>query len=753
MTKFDRYSEESGLSSNKCLKIFQDRYGYIWIGTDNGLNRFDGHSFIQYMHSENDSLSLSGNFISDIAEDSEGNLWIATHSGLNLYDRKKEEFIHIKENSTKNSLQNNHIRALLADSSWIWIETLDGTLSKYDIHSRKFKHYKHQKISQPYYTYHSLIKDNDGEIWLGGRNMGPAKFNPEKETFTYYEPGDINKSKKRDRDVACYFIDHSDTFWISATDGIYQFNKTSGLFKRVFATSTFSIIQDEKRNIWFGTGKGAIKYNPILNESTLFLYDENNTNSISDNHINQIYEDEKGNIWVATNNRLSKYSEGTNQIGNIYHIPENTSSLASNKISTIIEGPKGNLWIGYEDDGFDKYNIQNGTVKHYNKETFKRLKSNLISKLYYDNENKWWIGLLQGVGFHKLDPNTDQMWHYTYDPNTRKRDWYSDFLEDTYHNFWVGFWGSKGVHLFNRKTESFEPNHFKPANKPLEQSIHSLLKTKNKIWIGSNNGQIYQYDLQDSSFKSFANGNGRFSEFDKINYLKLFPFRAIFKIISDSFNHEWFITNNGIIEYKPTNAKFSSYPAPENKNIQLRNSNKTCSWLLYENKLYEFNFNNRSYRLIDFPEEKTHEIKFIYKDNSNLYFITKNNNLETASKENHFIEIKKFEYLASRWWYKSGEFKPLHDIIPLRLAYIDQRCGGLARKTVIDVGCGGGILAEWFIECAHAKHYEGSGMLLLGVVGLAHGRGKFLHWVDSGWDGGCMRDMYWCGSYFCFGVL
>ena len=100
MAKFDRYDKESGLSDNLCTKIYQDKYGYLWIGTANGLNRFDGYEFIHYLSIPGDTTSLSGNFISDITEDQYGNLWIATHNGLNKYDRKNNQFIRWEKTET-----------------------------------------------------------------------------------------------------------------------------------------------------------------------------------------------------------------------------------------------------------------------------------------------------------------------------------------------------------------------------------------------------------------------------------------------------------------------------------------------------------------------------------------------------------------------------------------------------------------------------------------------------------------------------
>ena len=647
MTKFDRYSVESGLSNNRCLSVFQDRFGYLWIGTENGLNRFDGHEFVHYMHDTSDSLSITGNFISGISEDINGNLWIATHSGLNLFNRSTETFQRFLKQENKNSLRDNHVRAILADSIYLWIETLDGTLSKLNLETQLFEHFKHPKITQPYYSYHSIFKDTDGEIWVGGRNMGPCKFNPQTELFSCIEPGDLSKGKKRDRDVASYFIDHNNNFWVSATDGIYQYNKTNNQFKRVLGTSTFSIKQDKNQNLWFGTGSGVIKYDYKNQVATLFAHDENNQNSLSNNHVNEIYEDREGNIWVATEKGLNKLSVVKNKFGHIYHIPENQNSLASNKVTSIAEDQNGNLWIGYEDKGFDKYNVSTQSFENYNTETHPELRSNRVSTLYFDSDNQLWIGLWQGVGFHKLNPETNRIKHYAYDPDSRKRDWYNDFLEDSNNNFWVGFWGSSGLHLFNRSKEKFEPDHFRPVNKPLEQNITALASDNEYIWIGSNNGLIYSYNHTTKEYNAHTHGEFPYCEFDRLHSHKLFPFRVTHEIIVDHINRKWFITDRGIILFNPLTNLFTGYPFPSDQDVHLINSNKNVAtaWFNANNQLLKFNFNTKEFEVIKLKSNKNdfRNIKFVHQTKSNQYLITENEIFNADVDFKNLYSIKEFK--------------------------------------------------------------------------------------------------------------
>jgi len=645
MTKFERYDKKSGLSDNFCTKIYQDKYGFLWIGTANGLNRFDGHEFIHYLNIEGDTTSLTGNFISDITEDQYGNLWIATHTGLNQYDRTKNQFIRWIKAESQQSIRDNHIRAILVDSNYLWIETLDGTLSKLNLTNKKFSHYKHTSITQPYYNYHALYQDSIGNIWLGGRNLGPIRFNPVTETFTYIENGDINKGKKRDLDVACFFTDSQNTFWISGIDGIYTYDKKTNLFHRFLAKSTYSIIQDKQEDVWFGTGGGVYRYNYKKKILLHYANDENNIHSLSNNDVNQIFEDKDGNIWIATEKGLNKTSLQKNNFGHFYHIPENHRSLSSNYVTTLTTDTEDNLWIGYEDKGFDYYNLTTGQIKSFQQKDYPQLKSNRVSTLYFDKNNQLWIGLWQGVGFCTYNPAKDEFLHYAYDPDTRKKDWYSDFAEDTNNNFWVGLWGSRGLHLFNRKTGEFEPDHFMPLNAPGNNQITALSSDTANIWLGSNNGFIYRYHLNTGRFFAYKNIKGEYSEFDKIHFQNIFNFKNVEKIITDRLNQKWVVTDKGIISIRGEKNIFFSFPSKNRQSMEFINycPNQSQVWLRIDHKLYAFNFIDQKYQQVTLPDFTPERIKFIDSRDNYHYIIFNNHILQWFPKQNKIDTVKFFD--------------------------------------------------------------------------------------------------------------
>ncbi|NOQ23948.1 MAG: hypothetical protein GQ564_01180 [Bacteroidales bacterium] len=632
MTKFDRIDQKDGLSNNMCNVVYQDKYGFIWIGTQNGLNRFDGYKLVQYLHLPKDSLTISGNFISDICEDIYGNLWVSTHNGLNIFNRKNESFTHYFKSKNKNSLKDNHVRALHPDSSGnIWIETLDGTLSKLDISIQKFYHYSHSKITQAFYKYHDIFEDKNNNIWIGGRNLGPCYFNQTTESFTYIKNDPFTIGKKRDKDVACYFIDNENDFWISATDGVYLFYPDKEYFEKFLGSSTYSIIQDKEGFIWFGSGSGAYRYDKKRNEMTHYVNDENNINSISENHINDIIEDRSGNIWFATDNGISKLNKSINKFGHLYHIPENENSLASNKISDIISDDNENLWIGYVNKGFDKYDLKNQSFTHFRENKEKGLRSDYVSKLYFDKNQTLWIGLWRGVGFNSFDTKTNSFKQFAYDPTTRKRDWYSDFEEDENNNFWIGIWGSKGLHQFNREKGEFNGTNYRPLNEPLEASLNSVNYNKNKsVWVCNNYNKIYRYDLKSNVFFGYVHSNNPISEnkesySNKVFYTQLFPFKHVLGSINTSDGNEIIITNKGIIKYDYSKDKFEIF---ESKKYEITKYSHFIDQhkllLISKSKILSFNLNTFRFSIMtEFNEFNTDSITNIIElDKQNVIICT-----------------------------------------------------------------------------------------------------------------------------------
>ncbi len=479
LSKFDSYTTDDGLKGRKVLDIHQDRYGFLWIATDEGLNRFDGYDFRVFTHQPDDSTSISDSHVTSIDEDIYGNLWIGTQHGLNRFLRENETFDAIlHDDFDANTLSHNYVRELYADTSgFLWIETVDGILNRYEIQDESFVQHKHNKIKQPYYEYHAIYEDKGGDLWIGGRSMGPYRFLKNEERFVFYRADGQDSTKKRDNDVAAYLEDSYGNFWVSGIDGIYLFFPDEERFQKFYGTSTFDIAEDNEGYIWFATGNGVLRYDPSNKVLLHYRADQNNRQSLNADNVNCIFEDQTGNIWFGTDNGLNKYSRNKYKFSHMYHIPGNRNTIAANNITSLMTDDQDNLWIGTDGYGLDKMDLNNNTITHYKKEEDDpgSLASNYVSDIYQDHNGDIWIGLWRGIGFNKYDASEDEFILYSHNPNNLKTDWYVDFLEDHQGTFWAGLWGAQGMQEFNRNDGHFEPNHFNPLHsRPIDMKIAGI---------------------------------------------------------------------------------------------------------------------------------------------------------------------------------------------------------------------------------------------------------------------------------------
>ena len=311
---FTKYSVENGLSQNTVNVIYQDSYGFMWFGTDNGLNKFDGYKFVAYQHNPIDSSSISANLVVAIYEDKQRNLWIGNnYNGLNLYDRKRDIFTHFEHNpSDLQSLSSNNIRAIFEDTKGnLWIGTSGGGLNLFNKESGSFKHFTKDittknSIGSNYIS--SISEDENGKIWLGTTEGILISYQPEIDKFVNYIIfpnfiGDINNTT-----YGKILID-DDKIWFGGESGLAIFNlktNTSSLIKSQSSNNNISnypissIVSLDKNLILIGSDHGGIHlYDKSSDTFTQYLHDKNDPKSISNNQVFSVYKDRESNIWLG----------------------------------------------------------------------------------------------------------------------------------------------------------------------------------------------------------------------------------------------------------------------------------------------------------------------------------------------------------------------------------------------------------------------------------------------------------------------
>ncbi len=285
--RFKRLTTEDGLSHNRVTDIEQDHHGFVWIATTNGLNRYDGKQFEIYRYNEDNFTSITSSFVLCVDINECGDVFVGTENGLNKYNRQTNNFKLVPLDQINKYPT---IRQMMFDNdSILWIETGDGYLIKFNIKSeRLLEAYKHTTVNQKFYLYHDIYRDAQGVLWIGTRNINPMYLDEKNGVIVEIEYDEEDYSKKRARDMACYYEDSYGNFWFTALDGVYLYNRETEVFSKFIGTTTYDIIEDASGNIWFASGSGVMKYNTLKGDIVLMNNEKDNPNSISNNNCNYL---------------------------------------------------------------------------------------------------------------------------------------------------------------------------------------------------------------------------------------------------------------------------------------------------------------------------------------------------------------------------------------------------------------------------------------------------------------------------------
>ena len=387
---FAKITSGNGLSNNKVNAIHQDRRGFIWFGTDDGLNRFDGNNFTIFRNQPGNAYSISGNIILDIVEDNDGILWIATaDGGLTRYDytaSPKAQFRQYKHlPGDTNSIPVNGLNALLEDrQGYLWIASSGAGVLRFDKKTEKFFRGDIGRLS----TCLDLAQDQSGMIWVGRQGGGFIKVNP--HTLEYsMDPRYLDLYAKLPHPtITAVFADKKNDIWFGSWDRVlYRFNnqtKTEEVFQNngpyTFKNDeVLSFAEDNTGNLWMGGRHSGLHfYDKYLNRFFNFQYDPSREGTISDNRVNTIYIDRSGVIWIGTNRGVNIHNPAQQQFQQTF-LP-----LIDNKNVTINDfySDRNGLWIGTTEGIYmRKPGAKNFELRVV---TYKGKKLN-ISKFFVDN--------------------------------------------------------------------------------------------------------------------------------------------------------------------------------------------------------------------------------------------------------------------------------------------------------------------------------------------------------------------------------
>nr|WP_165501824.1 two-component regulator propeller domain-containing protein [Pedobacter frigiditerrae] len=455
------------------MKIYQDKQKYIWIGTQDGLNRYDGYDIITYKKKQKDPTSLSSNYINDIIEDKEQRIWIATNYGLNMYDRKLDKFTrYMHDPNISGSISSNFIVSLHQDQRGnLWIGTSLG-LNLFDKQQQKFKYYGNALIANRIAETRRVncIGNYDNKhILVGTEGSGIEKFDIDRRKFVALSNSSLNTLKNYR--INAIKKDLNDFIWIGsqgngvfqyspATDKIEQFQKGQGNSRGLSSNIIKNIICDHKNNIWLSTEHGGLNVKPTGNKGFIsYENDQRKPFSFSSPTALGLMEDAQGNIWIGTyHGKVNIYSPLTAKFKN-YSRGTWPGALSFNDIKTFCEGNNGEIWVGADGGGINVLNKSTGrfTYFQHSETDANSLSSNAVLDIKKDREGTIWVATWGG-GLNRYNSKSRNFTRFLNDPgNTSSIT--SNFVFNIYPDkngmLWVGnFYG--GLNFFDPKTNSFK---------------------------------------------------------------------------------------------------------------------------------------------------------------------------------------------------------------------------------------------------------------------------------------------------------
>ncbi|MGE5341934.1 MAG: two-component regulator propeller domain-containing protein [Candidatus Omnitrophota bacterium] len=577
--EFEVISYQQGLSQNTVTSILQDRDGFMWIATQNGLNKYDGYKFTVFRRNLNDNNSLSSNHVTVLMQDRDGILWAGTLSGgLNRIDRTTMQFTHYRHSpQNPNSLSSNSITALIQDrNGGIWIGTAEG-LDLLDPLTGRLRHYKHtgdslHSISENIIT--CLTEDKYGNIWIGTAN-GLDCLDTSRNTFNHYTDDPQTPFPLSSRKIRAIVEDRNHRLWVGTTDrGLncfdfqngtcthYSTDAPNGLSSNAIHALTF----DQTGKLWIGTDGGGINiFNPKTRTFDIYKIDPKRTDSISDNTVYSLYEDRTGLIWIGTAiGGINKVSPWKRKFVHLKHETFDPNSLTNNMVRAICEDRKGYLWIGTHGGGLNRFDIKHRTFTVYKNEPGnpQSLISNNIRSILEDRDGNLWVGTAD-QGLDKFDRQRNGFIHYNTNAlNTRHNITgvitVNTIFQDRKGRLWAGL-NDGGLALFDERNNRFTLLKNNPADPRSlsNNNVNAIVEDKEgNLWLGSNSG-LNKWEAND--FKSLHPCFLAFRH--DPNIPNSLSDDTVLCIHQDSRGTLWVGTPMGLNRYEPATHSFVRYTA------------------------------------------------------------------------------------------------------------------------------------------------------------------------------------------------
>ena len=615
--KFKHLSVQDGLSRSWVKCFLEDHTGLLWIGTGDGLNKFDGKNFVVYKYLPTQAKSLNHNNTNVIFEDSKGKLWVGTQAGLNFYQRELDEFVPVP-------FINKYVASLCElGKDTLLIGTAGGLclLNTNDLTSKFI-----------YTAYvEEILKDNRGNIWLA-THKGLMLFNPHNHNV---QPIKFDSDKNSSREDALT-----------------------------------TIFEDSRGSLWMGTlSQGLIYFNPTGNLDTAhvirFTSDGSVPGHIMPGVIYAIAEDEDHNLWVGIENggismlNLDAFEKGSHFFNKVVNDPSDLSSLSNNSVHAIYADKKKTMWVGTYAGGVNQYNKLLQRFGHHDAipGSDKSINNKYVNAIL-DEDNYLWIGTEKGL--NRYNKAADRWEYFTHDSNNKNSIGSNAVMtikRDSHNRLWVGTWNG-GLNLFNEKSKSFlkfkhDPNTLASIG---GDNVYQIIESKDQhIWIATMGGGVTVYDPSKASFTQFH-------DLPNINSISS---NWVVDLEEDQLGNIWISTTEAIDKFNTKNKNFISFIHDSTKAASINYNGATCLfkdsrntiWIGTSNGLNYFVAKDSSFHHYTVEDGLPNNfIKAITEDtNGNIWFST-NNTITMLANGNSLPQHPKFRSFPVFDALPNGEF-------------------------------------------------------------------------------------------------
>ncbi len=562
--KFSHITSEQGLSMGVVNCVLQDSKGFMWFGTQDGLNKYDGYNMLVFKHNATDTNSLSNNFIYSLYEDKSGILWIGTNGGgVDAYNLSTGKVRHFKNKSdNKNSLSNNNVRSIIEDNEgYMWFGTDEG-LNRYDKKTNSFKHYFNQKNNPKSISNNSawcLKQGSDGNIWIGTYGGGLNKFDKKTELFTSYPQLDESGKLKFENSnkVRTIFEDKEGIFWIGTYgEGVEIFDPKSGKFLKNLKNNhadnnslkndrVTSVTEDAYGVIWIGTYGGGIDL--YYKKTGLFrhnAFDDQNPSGINSNQIKYVFHDNVGSAWVGTEGGgVNVYFRSSSKFKHFKKRDESDNNLRSNVVLALLEDVDGLLWIGTGQGGLSSLDLEKNIYTHYPQ--LSNANNNSVLSLYQSKDGTIWVGTWGG-GLNSYDKKTKKVTSYKLFKEFNNATIICIF-EDKDGIMWIGTYGG-GLFSFDISKNIF--TNYTVNNGLRSNNIYCISQdAKGNIWIGTEGGGANVLNVK----------TGNVIVYDRDERYNSLSSNTVNHIYQDAKGIIWIATTNGLNKFNPSTEHFDHY--------------------------------------------------------------------------------------------------------------------------------------------------------------------------------------------------